>query len=55
MSAEKLEPGWYWVMWTIGSPWEAAHFDVSWVYCASAAMHDRPYIIGPRIEPPGGE
>ena len=60
MSAEKLEPGWYWVKHGSGKP-EVARFHPSygWRFNGDRLWYDpatvRPAIIGPRIEPPGGE
>lgn len=58
MSAEKLEPGWYWVKLEYGLFWEAACLLSNGMWRMVAVLYPRkgrPAIIGPRIEPPGGE
>lgn len=58
--AEKLEPGWYWVKDHSNDPrggrQEVAYFgpDGEWRK-TTQRISGEPAIIGPRIEPPGGE
>ena len=60
--AEKLEPGWYWVTFSDTSKLEPARFYTTqrtpvgfWLRAGSAEHWWPDSIIGPRIEPPGGE
>lgn len=62
MTAEKLEPGWYWVKWVAESDWRPAEWITEtcfplhwWTFYEGRPTFDRqPAIIGPRIEPPAG-
>lgn len=55
--AEKLEPGWYWVRVEPQDGWLPCECgDHGWMPPAFAWPYRlEPAIIGPRIEPPGGE
>jgi len=53
VSAERLEPGWYWVKEYVEDEWEPARFISRWRTIAfPEGLREPPAIIGPRIEPP---